>query len=963
MTTIWSNDDYGQEYTPKVKANEDYIPEPYDKHFEWKASMDQDDYVCKHCGQYMHYDYGPPRGNDALHTAPVDEIVKTVKAHLRDEHGITDFQLGADEVIDYDTLLLLQRMEQHGSKYGSNKRESDLDPKENKTIKNALMLGLIVDNNEGNFSTSGEHRYDLSLSPEGQRVLQDDHQGSPNLTKYNEHPMGTPVYGEVHGSSVNGYDAKEFKNFCLACAGRGFMFPTGMRCPNCKGTGIYDSEREYEDPKPSVSRASNDKPYSPLSDQEPKGASGNRLYEAVCEDCMGSGRKTVYSKSRVRAGDDGSFRGGHLRPEYKFPCKKCAGGGYVKKEDQPTNILDTEPEWRIMNKRHSDVKEARLEIRTSNMHMNEDNIVRAMAFGQCPICNETAVVAGFTFNSDDDWLGEDSPKQKFWIEHFAENHGGVDGAPRGYESKATEDLYQDVMYGKLSNYTHYFNELGSYNDSNNDIECDECGEVFDLNLVDEEDLIEHLAEHGISIGDEQDDDYSSKIRQLTKDIRGEGRPKDKRQTQIFNAPPENLARIGNLKQEGDPDWTTTPDPSGHTWNEFGQKEKTSRSNYTQYHDRPRAKAEQDANRGDIEHDSLEDPLSWYSSEDIMPLSELNEASTEIQDIYPTDPVGDDLRDNPNLSDYHYNMDASQMYDLYVDAMKKHLGDYTSSATPEKLQRAKELLDGWSQNTMIFDMPNSKRNSPEGIKEFTHAKHFVQMWLDSWIQTVSGTMPDPSWESKANEETDRRGDYGYKACSDCKGPVALDSWGEPDESCQACNSGGDPTNQSVEGQTVRQMTGHTGEASQSATATKYEFWKKYNTNGTMQEWINYAQNQGLEKEVAEIEWELNQESGDEAEASEARYKNIGGDNHKHEWVSGEPFEYEWCNKCGVSRDEVDEVKYGDKEKEHLDKMKAESEEDLEILPEHEEVSIDLKPKTEDDISQANKDHLLLEQFRG
>jgi hypothetical protein len=50
----------------------------------------------------------------------------------------------------------------------------------------------------------------------------------------------------------------------------------------------------------------------------------------------------------------------------------------------------------------------------------------------------------------------------------------------------------------------------------------------------------------------------------------------------------------------------------------------------------------------------------------------------------------------------------------------------------------------------------------------------------------------------------------------------------------------------------------------------------------------------------------------------------------------------------------EVKYGDKEKEHLDKIKEESEEDL---------SIDLKPKTEDDISQSNKDHLLLEQFRG
>jgi hypothetical protein len=49
----------------------------------------------------------------------------------------------------------------------------------------------------------------------------------------------------------------------------------------------------------------------------------------------------------------------------------------------------------------------------------------------------------------------------------------------------------------------------------------------------------------------------------------------------------------------------------------------------------------------------------------------------------------------------------------------------------------------------------------------------------------------------------------------------------------------------------------------------------------------------------------------------------------------------------------EVKYGDKEKEHLDKIKEESEEDL---------SIDLKPKTEDDISQSNKDHQLLEHFR-
>jgi len=59
-------------------AKEDYIPAPYDKHFKWEASMDQDDYICKHCGEMMM----TRDGSNALHTAPVSEIIEVVKQHL-----------------------------------------------------------------------------------------------------------------------------------------------------------------------------------------------------------------------------------------------------------------------------------------------------------------------------------------------------------------------------------------------------------------------------------------------------------------------------------------------------------------------------------------------------------------------------------------------------------------------------------------------------------------------------------------------------------------------------------------------------------------------------------------------------------------------------------------------------------------------------------------------------------------
>jgi len=67
------------------KANEDYVPAPYDQHFNWVASMDQDDYVCKHCGQQMMN----RDGTNALHSAPESEIIDVVRQHLS-THGITE---------------------------------------------------------------------------------------------------------------------------------------------------------------------------------------------------------------------------------------------------------------------------------------------------------------------------------------------------------------------------------------------------------------------------------------------------------------------------------------------------------------------------------------------------------------------------------------------------------------------------------------------------------------------------------------------------------------------------------------------------------------------------------------------------------------------------------------------------------------------------------------------------------
>jgi hypothetical protein len=104
------------------KANEDYIPAPYDKHFDWVASMDQDDYVCKHCGQMM------MANGDALHTQPQNVIVDVVKQHLA-SHGITESKANEGELASYP-----DEDEYTDSEFGSTRPKAkedepwDLDP-------------------------------------------------------------------------------------------------------------------------------------------------------------------------------------------------------------------------------------------------------------------------------------------------------------------------------------------------------------------------------------------------------------------------------------------------------------------------------------------------------------------------------------------------------------------------------------------------------------------------------------------------------------------------------------------------------------------------------------------------------------------------------------------------------------------------------------------------------------------
>jgi hypothetical protein len=96
----------------------------------------------------------------------------------------------------------------------------------------------------------------------------------------------------------------------------------------------------------------------------------------------------------------------------------------------------------------------------------------------------------------------------------------------------------------------------------------------------------------------------------------------------------------------------------------------------------------------------------------------------------------------------YDVTKDQMYSMYVNTMKESLEKYLIN---QDLNQAKYLLGNWTQNTAIFDLPSSKRNTQDGIDAFNSAKQNIEQWLREQEQSQNGTLPDPSWESKATEE--------------------------------------------------------------------------------------------------------------------------------------------------------------------------------------------------------------------
>jgi hypothetical protein len=114
------------------------------------------------------------------------------------------------------------------------------------------------------------------------------------------------------------------------------------------------------------------------------------------------------------------------------------------------------------------------------------------------------------------------------------------------------------------------------------------------------------------LADDYIQDLPDEKHDFTKGGYYEARPKDVRQTSMFQS--ENPALPYFTGIQNNP-FTQDPDPSGDIWNEFGQKEKYGHSNYTQQ-GMINAQAEDYAERGDIAGNTLEDPNAYYDEESV-----------------------------------------------------------------------------------------------------------------------------------------------------------------------------------------------------------------------------------------------------------------------------------------------------------------------------------------------------------
>jgi hypothetical protein len=191
--------------------------------------------------------------------------------------------------------------------------------------------------------------------------------------------------------------------------------------------------------------------------------------ESVCEDCRGTGTKSIQSYMPIKAGDDGDFRAGTFRPSHGFPCNNCDSTGYVRKASSPQDMVESKS-----SEARDVFKCPRCSFKTSDddswsYHMQDhDEADILMKDAEQEFANYT--------DKDYERLGLK------WNANRTELVN-LDGSPIT-ESKANE--ISDAEFAKIEGWISPADTFTSDN-----LECELCGQIFEPNKS-EDDMYRHF---------------------------------------------------------------------------------------------------------------------------------------------------------------------------------------------------------------------------------------------------------------------------------------------------------------------------------------------------------------------------------------------------------------------------------------------------------------------------------------
>lgn len=152
---------------------------------------------------------------------------------------------------------------------------------------------------------------------------------------------------------------------------------------------------------------------------------------------------------------------------------------------------------------------------------------------------------------------------------------------------------------------------------------------------------------------------------------------------------------------------------------------------------------------------------------------------ETDDIYPSDPDGGNIDDDGlystnYLTPAHYSMSQQDMNRHMVEKMKE-MANYSinNAYGGYNIDEIISKVRGYSSGTSIFDLPHSVMQTDDAFNAMQSAKDEVVNWLLAMKQEQEGTLPSPTWESKASEA------YSDPECNVC-GRVIFNSYEQNDD---------------------------------------------------------------------------------------------------------------------------------------------------------------------------------------